>query len=62
MDTVAFSSSGASVAQARSVRSSSLAYWSRKSTIERMEDDNAPKSNLAKDGPDHGDPDRLDPR
>ncbi|KPQ15847.1 MAG: Protein of unknown function (DUF2611) [Rhodobacteraceae bacterium HLUCCO18] len=35
-----------------------LAYWSRKSTIERMEDDNAPKSNLAKDGPDHGDPDR----
>lgn len=33
-----------------------FASWSRKSTIERMEDENAPKSNLAKDGPNHGDP------
>lgn len=35
-----------------------FALWSRKSTIERMEDENAPKSNLAKDGPDHADPTR----
>jgi hypothetical protein len=30
-----------------------FAAWSRRSTIERMEDDNAPKSSLAKDGPSH---------
>jgi hypothetical protein len=30
-----------------------FAAWSRRSTIERMEDDSAPKSSLAKDGPSH---------
>lgn len=29
-----------------------FAAWSRKRTIERMEDDNAPKSRLASDAPD----------
>lgn len=30
-----------------------FAVWSRRSTIKRMEDDDAPKSSLAKDGPSH---------
>jgi len=30
-----------------------FALWSRRRTIERMEDDNAQKSSLAKDGPSH---------
>jgi hypothetical protein len=30
-----------------------FAVWSRRSTVERMEDPKAPKSSLAKDGPSH---------
>lgn len=30
-----------------------LAFWSRKRTYDRMHDDSAPKSSLAKDGPSH---------
>lgn len=30
-----------------------FALWSRSRTVKRMEDDNASKSSLAKDGPSH---------